>query len=214
MQSRLSKPRTRINLTPFCKVCRDAGKPKSVYTSHYPRENPAPGSKVVCPLLLSQTCNYCHKPGHTIRYCSVLRNNKKLKNDIDVQMHIDIEREIRIEDSHIKNQKQNPNDPNHPDTVWFPIPIIPNSGASATGQGSDDPGDDNFNWGYERTHNNWVWTWVIGPDGGYHATWTNGNGQQYNYVTPPNSPKNKQCPGAPLKRRRIENEDFEEPLAA
>lgn len=214
MQSRFSKPRTRINLTPFCKVCRDAGKPKSVYTSHYPRENPAPGSNVVCPLLLSQTCNYCHKPGHTIRYCSVLRNNKKLKNDIDVQMHIDIEREIRIEDSHIKNQKQNPNDPNHPENVWFPIPITPNSGASTTGQGSGDSGDDTFIWGNERIHNNWVWTWVIGPDGEYHATWTNGNGQQYNYFTPPNSPKNKECPGAPLKRRRIENENFEEPLVA
>ena len=214
MQSRFSKPRTRINLTPFCKVCRDAGKPKSVYTSHYPRETPATTSKVVCPLLLSQTCNYCHKPGHTIRYCSVLKNNKKLKNDLEVQMHIDIEREIRIEDSHIENQIQNPYDPNHPDTLWFPIPVTPNATASATGQVSGDSGDDNFNWTYLGTYNNWAWNWIPGPDGGYHATWTNGNDQEYCYVTPPNSPKNKECPGAPLKRRRIENENFEEPLVA
>jgi hypothetical protein len=203
MQSRFSKPRTRINLTPFCKVCFDAGKPKSIYTSHYTRENPAPGSKVVCPLLLSQKCNYCHKPGHTIRYCSILRKNKKLKNDLDVQMHIDIEREMRNEFSHIENQIQNPNDTYHPDTIWFPIPIIPNTASSTTGQGSGDSGDDDFNW---------VWNWVIGPNGEYHATWTNRNGQQYNYSTPPTSPTNKQCPGAPLKRKRTENEDFQEPI--
>jgi len=209
MQSRLSKPRTRINLTPFCKVCRDAGKPKSIYTSHYPRENPAPGSKVVCPLLLNQKCNYCHKKGHTIRYCSVLRNNKKLKNDIDIQIHIDIEREIRIEFSHVENQIKNPNDPNHPDSIWFPIPIIHHSTASASGQGSGDSGDDDdqFKWGHSETYNNWAWNWNPGSNGGYHATWTNANGQHYNCFTPPKSHKNKNCPAAPLKRKRIENPD-------
>jgi len=184
MHAILSKPRTRINLTPFCKVCFDAGKPTSVYSSHYTRENPAPGSKVVCPLLLSQKCNYCHKPGHTIRYCSILRKNKQLKNDVDVQIHIDIEREMRNGFSHIENQQQHPNDTYHPDTLWFPIPIIPNTAASTTGQGSGDSGDDNFTcyWG------------------------TNLFTRSASYTTPPISPENNTFPGAPLKRKRIDQE--------
>jgi len=56
--------------TPYCKVCRDAGKPESEYTSHFVKDQPGPDGKVVCPTLLNQACRICHKTGHTSSYCS------------------------------------------------------------------------------------------------------------------------------------------------
>lgn len=55
--------------TPYCKVCRDAGKPESEYTSHFVKDQPGPDGKVVCPTLLNQACRICHKTGHTSSYC-------------------------------------------------------------------------------------------------------------------------------------------------
>ena len=61
---RNNKPRT-----PYCKVCHDAGKPKSEYTSHYVKDRPGPHGKVCCPYLLSLVCRYCHNTGHTPNHC-------------------------------------------------------------------------------------------------------------------------------------------------
>jgi len=58
---------------PFCKVCHDAGKPESVYTGHFVRSAPGPNGKVVCPTLLSLECRYCYRSGHTVKFCSVLK---------------------------------------------------------------------------------------------------------------------------------------------
>jgi hypothetical protein len=52
-----------------CKVCFDAGKPASMYNSHFVRETPNIHSRVVCPTLLSMICTYCHKKGHTQSRC-------------------------------------------------------------------------------------------------------------------------------------------------
>lgn len=52
--------------TSFCKVCKDAGKDESVYTAHNIRNE---RNKVVCPLLLSQSCFKCTALGHTPKYC-------------------------------------------------------------------------------------------------------------------------------------------------
>ena len=54
----------------FCKVCFDAGKPETEYTSHYPRSAPGPDGKLVCPTLLNQSCLTCGQKGHTSSYCS------------------------------------------------------------------------------------------------------------------------------------------------
>ena len=54
----------------FCKVCKDAGKNETEYTSHWVRDAPGPNGKVVCPTLLSQKCKYCRKYGHTPKHCS------------------------------------------------------------------------------------------------------------------------------------------------
>jgi hypothetical protein len=59
--------------TPYCKVCHDAGRPESEYTSHYVKDQPGTDGKVVCPTLLNQACRICHQKGHTSTYCSRYR---------------------------------------------------------------------------------------------------------------------------------------------
>lgn len=61
----------------YCKVCHDAGKSESEYTSHFTRASPEPNSKVICPTLLSLECRYCSKKGHTVKYCKTLEKDKK-----------------------------------------------------------------------------------------------------------------------------------------
>lgn len=58
-----------------CKVCMDANKPKSVYSTHRVKQN----GVVVCPTLLSQECRYCHKKGHTVKFCPVLEKENARK---------------------------------------------------------------------------------------------------------------------------------------
>lgn len=64
---------------PFCKVCHDAGKPESEYTSHFVKSAPGAGGVVVCPTLLAQQCGYCHTSGHTVSYCKLLKQHQKSK---------------------------------------------------------------------------------------------------------------------------------------
>lgn len=70
--------------SPFCSVCRDAGRPESEYTSHFVKDQPGPDGKVVCPLLLSQRCRFCNEFGHTPSQCHKLqlkKMQKKLKKN-------------------------------------------------------------------------------------------------------------------------------------
>jgi hypothetical protein len=62
--------------TPYCKVCRDAGRPESEYTSHYVKDQPGSNGKVVCPTLLNQACRICNKTGHTSSYCAQYRSRR------------------------------------------------------------------------------------------------------------------------------------------
>jgi Nanos RNA binding domain len=55
-----------------CKVCRDAGRPESVYTSHYVKDR---SGNVICPTLLNQECRYCFKKGHTVKFCQAVKKN-------------------------------------------------------------------------------------------------------------------------------------------
>jgi hypothetical protein len=56
-------------VTPFCKVCKDAGLSADVYTNHFVKDQPGPNGRVVCPTLLNQACRICNKNGHTSSYC-------------------------------------------------------------------------------------------------------------------------------------------------
>lgn len=67
--------------TPFCKVCRDAGKSEKEYTSHFVKDQPGPDGKVVCPTLLNQACRICHKTGHTSSYCSQYRSRRDYREE-------------------------------------------------------------------------------------------------------------------------------------
>lgn len=71
---------------PFCKVCKDAGKSEAEYNSHFVKSEPGVNGVVICPTLLSQACTYCHRAGHTVGYCEVL---KKFKNTKDAQIRRD-----------------------------------------------------------------------------------------------------------------------------
>jgi hypothetical protein len=68
---------------PFCKVCKDAGKPESEYTSHFVKDIPGPKGKVVCPTLLSQACRICNETGHTSSYCSKYRPHRDNRDNRD-----------------------------------------------------------------------------------------------------------------------------------
>ena len=61
---------------PCCKVCQDAGKPEEVYTSHWVKDLTG---KTVCPTLLNTECRFCHKIGHTTKYCKELEKMNKEK---------------------------------------------------------------------------------------------------------------------------------------
>jgi len=68
---------------PFCKVCFDAGKTESEYTSHYVRKTPDPNSELLCPVLKATECRYCHQMGHTISRCAVReQNNNRRRPDV------------------------------------------------------------------------------------------------------------------------------------
>ena len=68
-----------IGKKPFCKVCQDAGKPESEYTSHFVRTLPDINGKsiVTCPVLNSTECRYCCQLGHTSKFCPVIEKNEK-----------------------------------------------------------------------------------------------------------------------------------------
>jgi hypothetical protein len=90
-------------LKPFCKVCFDAGKSETEYTSHFVKSEPGIKGKVVCPTLLNQACTYCHQNGHTVKFCKVLaQNNKKYEKEEKKQKY------YQAQDAE-SNLKQNPN---------------------------------------------------------------------------------------------------------
>ena len=60
-----------------CKVCQDAGKTESEYSSHFTRESRDPNSRVVCPTLLALNCKYCFQKGHTVKYCKELKKKER-----------------------------------------------------------------------------------------------------------------------------------------
>ena len=71
-----SNNRNRNNNTTkiVCKVCKDANKPESLYSSHYVKDK---CGNVVCPTLLSLECRFCHGKGHTVKFCMKLDAIKK-----------------------------------------------------------------------------------------------------------------------------------------
>jgi hypothetical protein len=70
---------TPVTKKPYCKVCFDAGKPESEYTSHWVRSLPDRNGKttVICPTLLNTECRYCYQSGHTAKFCPAIKQQDK-----------------------------------------------------------------------------------------------------------------------------------------
>lgn len=70
---------------PYCKVCFDAGKPESEYTSHWVRTLPDRSGKttVTCPTLLDTECRYCYNFGHTTKFCPAIEQQEKERERAD-----------------------------------------------------------------------------------------------------------------------------------
>ena len=90
--------------TPFCKVCRDAGKTEKEYTSHFVKDQPGRNGKVVCPTLLNQSCRICGNTGHTSSYCSQYRNRQVREEPRREERYIEREREPRREERYIERE--------------------------------------------------------------------------------------------------------------
>ena len=91
---------------PYCKVCHDAGKSESIYTSHCVKSyNINTGkTETICPTLLALECRYCYKNGHTVKFCPVLETNKKM----DIERARDRARQERPQQQ-AQEQKNLPN---------------------------------------------------------------------------------------------------------
>jgi len=99
---------TSTAVTPFCKVCRDAGRPEKEYTSHYVKDQPGPQGKVICPTLLNQACRICHNTGHTSSYCPQYRPRREeryIERELPRREERYIERELpRREERYIERE--------------------------------------------------------------------------------------------------------------
>jgi len=81
---------------PFCKVCFDANKPESQYTSHFVRKTKDLNSEILCPIILATECRYCHKFGHTISKCS-LREKNNARNAHAMQKPVQVQRPMPVQ---------------------------------------------------------------------------------------------------------------------
>lgn len=100
----------------FCKVCFDAGKPKSEYGSHFVKDKPGKDGKVVCPHLLGLNCRYCKKPGHTIGHCDVLaRKEERNAQEKKLPEHSHAPRTFQ-------NRKKDEQPPSYVPS-WWPVPV-------------------------------------------------------------------------------------------
>lgn len=74
---------------PYCKVCHDAGKSESEYTTHWVKDL---SGKTTCPTLLNTECRYCYKLGHTAKFCQSLAKINKEKVRAERKIHLDEEK--------------------------------------------------------------------------------------------------------------------------
>lgn len=119
--------------TTYCKVCHDAGRPHSDYTSHFVKDKKGPDGKVVCPLLLNQECRYCHEKGHTPKECPQLKAKAATKPHYD-------QRRVRFEPQYDRrhaatkphyDQRRVPFEPQYEKRYVATMPRLPTDAAIA-----------------------------------------------------------------------------------
>ncbi len=64
----------------ICKYCFNLG--IDLPHDHTVRDFQKDDYPIICPILLSNKCTYCHQKGHTKKYCSILK--KKLNNKSNI----------------------------------------------------------------------------------------------------------------------------------
>ena len=79
--SRSKNTKSQGTKTPFCKICCDLGKPKSVYTSHYVRQTPHIDSMITCPVLLANVCRHCNMTGHFVGACPKAKREARQRRE-------------------------------------------------------------------------------------------------------------------------------------
>jgi len=77
---------------PHCKVCFDAGKSETEYTSHWVRTLPDRSGKttITCPTLLNTECRYCFNFGHTTKFCPTIKQHEKERERSDRKAKIEV----------------------------------------------------------------------------------------------------------------------------
>ena len=69
----MSIRKTITKKTPFCPHCRNLG----LANDHFLRKTSDPNSPITCPVLLNNTCKYCHEKGHTLSKCDKRFGNQQ-----------------------------------------------------------------------------------------------------------------------------------------
>ncbi len=82
---------TQATKKPYCKVCFDAGKPESEYSSHWVKSLPDRNNKttITCPTLLNTECRFCFKLGHTTKFCPTIERNSKEKERAEKKLKVE-----------------------------------------------------------------------------------------------------------------------------
>lgn len=104
------------NKKSYCKVCHDAGKPESVYTSHYVKSRPN-SSVTTCPTLRETTCRNCYKLGHTTKFCPISQKspaNGKVTDSFVIKKEILVDRKVSnafniLDDDDISDEEEENN---------------------------------------------------------------------------------------------------------
>jgi len=69
---------------PFCPICRDAGKSAEEYTSHHIWKDES-REEVICPTLLSHSCERCGEKGHMRRYCPGVKPRRRIASKLSLE---------------------------------------------------------------------------------------------------------------------------------
>lgn len=96
--SRQFNRRVPVQKKTFCKVCSDAGKSEEEYTSHNVRDR---DGNTTCITLLNQECRFCFRPGHTVKFCPVLKERDQAKEKYSKEC-------ARVERVKVQEEKKKP----------------------------------------------------------------------------------------------------------
>ena len=117
-----------------CKVCRDAGKPEAVVTSHYVKDSK--NGVIVCPTLLTTVCRYCKQNGHTVKYCSSAKSKPIVKSQpLVVRLEEPKEKKVTLEVNTRVNRYGSLSDESDSDTedvTLLPVPVLQRQSAAPT----------------------------------------------------------------------------------